>query len=62
MSILAPHQSWIQNTQENFGQIDCLVNNAGIMESVSVDDEKDNEEALDKMWAVNVKDTLSLTR
>jgi len=56
------HQSWIQNTQENFGQIDCLVNNAGIMESVSVDDEKDNEEALDKMWTVNVKAPLSLTR
>ena len=56
------HQSWIQNTQENFGQIDCLVNNAGIMESVSVDDEKYNEEALDKMCAVNVKAPLSLTR
>ena len=31
------------------------------MESVSVDDEKDNEEALDKMWTVNVKAPLSLT-
>ena len=56
------HLSWIQESQDNFGQIDCLVNNAGIMEPVSVDDEKDNEEALDRMWAVNVKAPLSLTR
>ena len=38
------------------------INNAGIIESVSVDDEVDNEDALDRMWAVNVKAPLSLTR
>ena len=32
------------------------------MESVSVNDVEDNEEALDRMWTVNVKAPLSLTR
>ena len=49
-------------TVEKFERIDCLVNNAGIIEPVSVNDEKDNEEALDKMWTVNVKAPLSTTR
>jgi NADP-dependent 3-hydroxy acid dehydrogenase YdfG len=56
------HKEWVNKTLEKFNRIDCLVNNAGIVESVSVDDDVDNEEALDKMWAVNVKAPLSLTR
>lgn len=58
----ATHSDWVKKTLEKFGRIDCLINNAGIVESVSVDDEKDNEEALDKMWTVNVKGPLSITR
>ena len=56
------HEDWVNKTLEKFNGIDCLVNNAGIIESVSVDDEVDNEDALDRMWAVNVKAPLSLTR
>ena len=56
------HSDWVKKTIDKFGKIDCLINNAGIVESVSVNDEEDNEEALDRMWAVNVKAPLSLTR
>ncbi len=54
------HRQWADATVEKFGRIDGLVNNAGMMEDVSVEDEKD--EALDRMWAVNVKGPLSMTR
>jgi len=54
------HRRWVAATVERFGRLDGLVNNAGIMEEVSVEDEKD--EALDRMWAVNVKAPLSMTR
>ena len=53
---------WVNNTIEKFNRIDGLINNAGIVESVSIEDEEDNEEALDRMWTVNVKAPLSLTR
>ena len=56
------HKAWIENTLDKFDRIDGLINNAGIVESVSVDDKEDNEEALDRMWAVNVKAPLSLIR
>ena len=56
------HSDWVEKTLSKFSRIDGLVNNAGIVESVSVNDIKDNEEALDRMWTVNVKAPLSLTR
>ena len=56
------HKDWVKKTLKKFNKIDCLINNAGIVESVSVEDEEDNEEALDRMWTVNVKAPLSLTR
>lgn len=54
------HRQWVAATIARFGRLDGLVNNAGIMEDVSVEDE--NDEALDRMWAVNVKAPLSMTR
>jgi NADP-dependent 3-hydroxy acid dehydrogenase YdfG len=54
------HRHWVAATVERFGRLDGLVNNAGIMEDVSIEDE--NDEALDRMWAVNVKAPLSMTR
>ena len=56
------HSDWVEKTLSKFSRIDGLVNNAGIVESVSVNDIEDNEEALDRMWTVNVKAPLSLTR
>lgn len=58
----ATHSTWVGATAERFGRIDGLVNNAGILQSVNVDDEEDNEELLDRMWAINVKAPLSMTR
>lgn len=54
------HSQWVAATVERFGRLDGLVNNAGIMEDVSVED--DNDDALDRMWAVNVKAPLSMIR
>ena len=54
------HEHWVEATVEKFGRIDGLVNNAGIFESVTVEDGDDA--VLDRMWAVNVKAPLSMTR
>ncbi len=54
------HRQWVADTVARFGRLDGLVNNAGIMEEVSVED--DNDEALDRMWEVNVKAPLSMIR
>jgi NAD(P)-dependent dehydrogenase (short-subunit alcohol dehydrogenase family) len=56
----ATADAWIDATTERFGRIDGLVNNAGILRQFSIEDEAD--EALDEMWAVNVKAPLRLTR
>lgn len=53
-------QAWVDKTVQAFGRIDGLVNNAGLGEHVHLMD--DNEEALDRLWAVNVKAPLRLTR
>ena len=56
----ATHRQWVADTVARFGRLDGLVNNAGIAENVSVED--DNDDVLDRMWAVNVKAPLSMTR
>ncbi len=56
----ATHDHWVEATAERFGRIDGLVNNAGVAIRVTVDEER--EEALDRMWAVNVKGPLSMIR
>ena len=53
-------ESWINGTIENFGRIDVLINNAGILHSMGFED--DSEELLDEMWEVNAKAPLRLTR
>ena len=56
----ASHREWINETVARFGRIDGLINNAGMVVRVRVEDEKDAE--LDRMWAVNVKAPLSMIR
>ncbi|WP_318765315.1 SDR family NAD(P)-dependent oxidoreductase [Agrobacterium fabrum] len=53
-------EAWVASAAEKFGRIDALVNNAGLGEQVSLMD--DNDEALDRLWAVNVKSPLRMTR
>ncbi len=53
-------QDWVDNTIARFGRIDALVNNAGLAEKVELTEE--NDEALDRLWAVNVKAPLRMTR
>lgn len=53
-------EAWVAATVEKFGCIDGLVNNAGNGEHVHLMDE--DEEALDRLWAVNVKAPLRLIR
>jgi NADP-dependent 3-hydroxy acid dehydrogenase YdfG len=54
------HRRWVEATAARFGRIDGLVNNAGMVVRVRIEDEKDAE--LDRMWAVNVKAPLSMIR
>ncbi|AZO25023.1 SDR family NAD(P)-dependent oxidoreductase [Mesorhizobium sp. M1E.F.Ca.ET.045.02.1.1] len=53
-------KAWVAATVEKFGRIDVLINNAGSNEKVSLLEE--DEEALDRLWAINVKAPLRLTR
>jgi NADP-dependent 3-hydroxy acid dehydrogenase YdfG len=55
------HATWTEQTVARFGRIDGLVNNAGILESVDLNDDVFNEAGLDRMWDVNVKAPLSMT-
>jgi NADP-dependent 3-hydroxy acid dehydrogenase YdfG len=56
----ATHRQWVEATVARFGRIDGLVNNAGMVVRVRIEDERDDE--LDRMWAVNVKAPLSMIR
>jgi NAD(P)-dependent dehydrogenase (short-subunit alcohol dehydrogenase family) len=56
----ASQQAWLGATLERYGRLDGLVNNAGI--GVPFTLEQGEEAALDKIWAVNVKAPLFLTR
>ena len=56
----ATHRQWVDATAARFGRIDGLINNAGMVVRVRIEDERDAE--LDRMWAVNVKAPLSMIR
>jgi NAD(P)-dependent dehydrogenase (short-subunit alcohol dehydrogenase family) len=53
-------ESWVHSTVERFGRIDGLINNAGILHPMGLEDDK--ETLLDDMWEVNAKAPLRLTR
>ncbi|MCW3473048.1 SDR family NAD(P)-dependent oxidoreductase [Limobrevibacterium gyesilva] len=53
-------RDWVAATVSRFGRLDGLVNAAGINPAFAVIDE--DETALDRMWAVNVKGPLRLIR
>jgi NAD(P)-dependent dehydrogenase (short-subunit alcohol dehydrogenase family) len=53
-------EAWVDRTIETFGQIAGLVNAIGLGTRVTIMD--DSDEDLDKLWEVNVKTPLRLTR
>ncbi|MEM9047814.1 MAG: SDR family NAD(P)-dependent oxidoreductase [Pseudomonadota bacterium] len=53
-------QRWVAETVRQFGRVDALVNNAGILRMV--DFEQGDETDLDALWAVNVKGPFRLIR
>jgi len=57
---LASAEDWVEDTLERFGRIDGLVNNAGILLEAALEDGE--EAAFDRLWQVNVKGPLRLTR
>ncbi len=56
----ATSEAWVAATAERFGRIDGLVNNAGIGLDANIED--DDEDAFDRMWAVNTKGPLRMIR
>ncbi|TBA94384.1 SDR family NAD(P)-dependent oxidoreductase (plasmid) [Rhizobium ruizarguesonis] len=54
-------EAWIDRTVKTFGRIDGLANAIGIG-TPRVELMEDDDEGLDKLWAVNVKAPLRLTR
>lgn len=54
------HVAWLDATLARFLRIDVLINNAGIGGAITIED--DDEEGLDRVWAVNVKAPLSMIR
>lgn len=56
----ASAQRWVAATVERFDRIDAIVNNAGVMYSLRLEDY--DEDKLDQMWAVNAKGPLRLIR
>ncbi len=53
-------EAWVAATVERFGRLDGIVNNAGIVDTASL--EELSEDALDAMLAVNVKAPLRMTQ
>jgi len=53
-------KAWVAATMERFGRIDALVNNAGILRTVPIEEE--DEAGLDEMWLINVKAPLRVIR
>ncbi|MDQ3559176.1 MAG: SDR family NAD(P)-dependent oxidoreductase [Pseudomonadota bacterium] len=56
----ASAQSWLDQTLEHFGRLDALINNAGMTKPLSF--AEGGEDALDDLWAVNVKAPFRLIR
>ncbi len=54
------HEAWLAATLDRYGRLDGLVNNAGITVPFTI--EEGEEEELDRIWAVNVKAPLFMTR
>ena len=54
------HEAWLSATLDHYGRVDGLVNNAGITVAFTI--EEGAEEDLDRIWAVNVKAPLFMTR
>jgi len=52
------HKAWVDAAVERFGRIDVLINNAGISPKMTLRDA--DEAALDEIWAVNCKATVSM--
>jgi len=53
-------QVWVKKTEQVYGRIDGLINNAGIYHAVDIED--DNEDTLDAMLEINTKAPMRLTR
>lgn len=53
-------EAWVAETLARFGRIDGLVNNAGVGSRFTI--EAGEEEELDRVWAINVKAPLFMTR
>ena len=53
-------KTWIDATVKQFGRIDGLINNAGILHTTGLED--DEEDLLDDMWEINAKAPLRLIR
>lgn len=53
-------QNWVEKTIKNFGQLDILINNAGILRYVSL--EEGSEDDLDDLLNINVKAPFLLSR
>jgi NAD(P)-dependent dehydrogenase (short-subunit alcohol dehydrogenase family) len=56
----ASAEAWVAETLETFGRIDALINNAGMTKPLSFTE--GGEDALDDLWAVNVKAPFRLIR
>lgn len=54
------HETWLEATLARYGRIDALVNNAGGTVAFTI--EEGEEADLDRLWAVNVKAPLFMTR